>query len=243
LSQSYFQEVPVVRRYDQVLEGTVLISGRIFQDPPTALPRLEEPADPPNPPYELRMSWPSEPQKLRLTDAYSIPKVAVHGTAFRLYDGRNFYPDENEISLVFATSDDYSELKGQIVAVHGRTECQASDNESVQQADWYLTRPSIHLRYYCEEWIDLLLGTIKYFHVPNLEFWRYENNPNFEGVTEVLDDNQRPCLVNDAFDALVNGFRRQVESWGETAESVRAFWEAITGQIGAPAQAGPPGMQ
>ena len=229
LSQTYFEQAPPIRRYDQVLEGRVLISAGIFQDPPTSLPLVEGPADDPSPPFELRLSWPTEPQKLRLTEAFSTSKVSIQGTAFRLYDGRNFYPDENEISLVFATSDDHPELSGQVVAVHDRTECQASDNETVQQADWYLTRPSIHLRYYCEQWIDLLLGTIKFFYVPDLEYWRYEHNPNFGTLSEMLTENERPSLVEDAFDALAASFRREVETWGETATSVNAFWDAARG--------------
>jgi hypothetical protein len=101
-------------------------------------------------------------------------------------------------------------LTGQLVEVHDHADCLTSQNETVQNADWYLTRPRIHLRYNLEEWTDLLFGTIKYFHVPDLWFWRYESNPNFDKLVEMFEENRRPSSVDDAFGTLIERFRANV---------------------------------
>ena len=170
--------------------------------------------------------------ELRLTEAFAVSKAAVFGTAFRLYDGRNLYPGEDEVSLVVATCDELPELTGHLVEVHDRADCLTSGNETVRTADWYLTRPRIHLRYYLEEWSDLLFGSIKYFHIPDLEFWRYVTNPAFDQLAEVFEENRRPSLVDDAYDVLVDRFRAEVGRWSETATSVRTFWEEARASTG-----------
>ena len=42
-----------------------------------------------------------------------------------------------------------------------------------------LLRPEVHLRYSLEKWFDYLLGGIKHFHIPNLDYWRYAANPGY----------------------------------------------------------------
>jgi hypothetical protein len=225
LSHSYFDEAPPIRRYDQALVGTILVSDRIFQDPPTSVLTIDEPPDPAGPSMELRVVGRPQTPQLRLTEAFAVSKIALFGTAFRLYDGRNLYPGEDEVSLVFATCDELPELTGQLVEVHDHADCLTSENETVRSADWYLTRPRIHLRYYLEEWSDLLFGSIKYFHVPDLEFWRYGSNPSFDELVEIFGEIRSPSLADDAYGALIDRFRAQVERWSETATSVRTFWE------------------
>ena len=45
LSHSYFDEAPPIRRYDQALEGTILVSDRIFRDTPTSVPTIDSAID------------------------------------------------------------------------------------------------------------------------------------------------------------------------------------------------------
>src|SRR5437879_3755073 len=48
------------------------------------------------------------------------------------------------------------------------------DHASIKAADHLVKRANIHLRYYCEEWMDGLLGFVKHYYVPDMEYWRYE---------------------------------------------------------------------
>ncbi len=135
LSHSYLDEAPPIRRYDHALEGTILVSNRIFRDAPSRVPTIDEPPDPAVPPFELRVAGRPQAPELRLTEAFAVSKAAVFGTAFRLYDGRNLYPGEDEVSLVVATCDELPELTGQLVEVHDRADCLTSGNETVRAAD------------------------------------------------------------------------------------------------------------
>jgi hypothetical protein len=231
LSHGLFSEAPAGFDHDEVLEGRILVDHRIFSEPPTTLPPAAGEADEEAPSFELRLSGSTEAPRLRLATAYELPRVKVRGPAFRLYDARGFYPDENEVSLLFASSDEYRELNGQLVALHNRSDCQRSENETIQQADWYLTRPSIHLRYYCEEWMDLLMGTIKYFFIPDLVFWRYRPNPNYAELVQVFEEMDHDSLVERAFSVLLDRFRTLVDDWSVSAASIREFWDTANATL------------
>ena len=47
-------------------------------------------------------------------------------------------------------------------------------SERIKQADFYLAVPHLHLRYYLEDWLDYLIGGMKYYYIENLCYWRYE---------------------------------------------------------------------
>jgi len=90
----------------------------------------------------------------------TLPQIHLHGIVFRLYDPRGLYPGEDELSFVFVDAPDIPELDGQIVQAFNHEECQAFESDWVRAADWKLTSPSIHLRYYLEDWYDLLMTWI-----------------------------------------------------------------------------------
>jgi hypothetical protein len=78
---------------------------------------------------------------------------------------------------------------------HG--ECQWYYSETIRRADWYLTNPSIHMRYYLEHCFDYFLGWVKYFFIPNLYFWRYEDLPGYDELEQRID--QEFLEVKDKF--------------------------------------------
>jgi hypothetical protein len=100
--------------------------------------------------------------------------VTLNGLEFRLYDPRDFYPGEDRVSFVFCVDDD-PQLDGLMAYVEDRQECRKYQNADIQRADYFLRTPHVHLRYYLEEWIDRLMGWVKYHYVENLRYWRYRD--------------------------------------------------------------------
>lgn len=78
LSHSHFEGAPPIRRCDQTLEGTILVSERIFQDVPTSASTIDEPPDPAVPSFELRVVGRPQPPEFRLTEAFAVSKVALY---------------------------------------------------------------------------------------------------------------------------------------------------------------------
>ncbi len=56
----------------------------------------------------------------------------------------------------------------------------------IRSADWYVCTPNIHLRYYLEEWSDILLIWVKYFLVSDLHYSRYQALANFEATRDTI---------------------------------------------------------
>ena len=63
------------------------------------------------------------------------------------------------------------------------------------------------------------MGWAKYFFVPDLQYWRYEDLPRYGAIREQLD---RRCLENGldaakraAFRDILHDFEREAEDWHE----------------------------
>ncbi len=119
--------------------------------------------------------------------AIQVPAFRLQGIAFRLYDPRRLYVGEDWMSFSFVHSPDFPELDGQIVHPLTRQACADLDGEWFQRADWVVETPSIHLRYYLEEWFDLLMAWIKIFYVPDLEYWRNKVLNRFDEIKSSID--------------------------------------------------------
>lgn len=197
---------------------------RVFNEPPKDPSVLGDPDQSFNG-LELRcVNSPHAPQP-RLADASVASQATVHGIAFDLYDGRGFYPDESRVSFLFASSEDLPELNGQLVEVHDKAVCMASTNADLRQADWYLTRPSIHMRHYLEDWMDVLLGSVKYFLLPDLWFWRYRDLPDYGKLSDLYDSNADPSLRLKACEWLQLSLSNEIERWSGVAAEQRSFWD------------------
>lgn len=241
LSHSYFDVPPPIKVFDHPIEGNVIMSGAL-RDVDGADSRLvkvrKRPAETASATgdfsaVELRLAGPLQPKRIRVDeDLFRVDKIKLYGIEFRLYDGRQLYPDDDRVSFAFLRVDDCPELDGRIVYVEDHEQCQYADHEIVRSADWYLTTPHIHLRYYCEEWLDILLGLVKYFYVPDLDFWRYKYLPGYEELTKVLEETPREDLKEIAFDTLKEQFQQRVEAWRETAKQAAEFWSAALHSAG-----------
>jgi hypothetical protein len=64
--------------------------------------------------------------------------------------------------------------------VENHQQCQSYRSDNIRQADWLISTPTIHLRYFLEEWIDLLLNWVKYFFVEDMYFCIRQEMPNYE---------------------------------------------------------------
>jgi hypothetical protein len=235
-----------VRYFDETLEGRVVVSHNVVDEVPEAWAPLTVTGDNgPAPPLELRLVA-GPPAKLRLRSASVLPAVSVHGLAFDFFNLAG-YSRESRLSFVFAGGTGYPELDGRFVNVHEQAECQESEDEPLRQASSYLDSPAVHLRRFHECWMDMFLGTIKYFSAPDLKFWRYEPNPGYPALRQIFEEarfslaapagpgfatryrSSSQLLRPRAFDVLVQRFADEVA--GRAIDlAPQAFWVSLLGR-------------
>lgn len=163
--------------------------------------------------------------------AFVPPAIELNGVDFRLYDPRALYPDEDRVSFLFVNCPQWPALHGKIVAAESHVQCQSYEVELIQAANWLLARPSIHLRYYLEDWFDLLLAWIKRFFIDDLWYWRGEDCSQYEALKQKIDE-----LVETAgevgarktffLEILLPRFQEEADRWGERV--VRMALEGIS---------------
>lgn len=189
--------------YDQVIEtGTEMID---------VLPGGAEKATP----FCLSLN-PSSGQKYLVVDS-----LRVHGLDFRLYDPRDLYPQENRVSFVFLESDRLPALNGCVAQLENSQQSAAYGSPEIRLATWFVSGPSIHLRYYLEDWCDLLLSWVKHFFMPDLQFHRYEPLSGYESFCRWLNERrgaegrETPDeeLRLRSFAAIVDLFEREADDW------------------------------
>jgi hypothetical protein len=274
LSHSYFADPPLIKYFDTVIEGRILIAPRLTQGLATcpearwvSTPQLydaqeirdvlkKKPARKKNgrrnearrgllsllepeedePPADaaaeegqaedvLRHTYPVDPlskieggedgqdTKPRLSSGLLARAVHLFGLEFRLYDWRNLYGDNDRLSFVFASVVDCPELTGVLVYVEDRAECQYYRNSLIRSADWFLTQPRIHLRYYCEDWMDQLLAYVKRFYLPDLWYWRYQELAGYDYHAEVFGRFYAVTAREEVLSLLKANFTREVDEW------------------------------
>lgn len=182
-SQSFFASPPPIKTFDQTVQGNILVSRELFPAPP------------------------SSPNTI---DKYlALRSVRLYGLEFRLYDPRDFYAGEDRVSFVFCVDDD-PQLDGVMVYVEDRQECRKYQDDNIQLADHFLRTPNVHLRYYLEEWLDKLLGWVKYHYVENLRYWRHEELwDNREQLADVFGR----CGKYEYYEMLKSELASEVARW------------------------------
>jgi hypothetical protein len=201
LSHSFFKPAPpLIKQFDQRIEGDILVSKHLFPSPPST-PKLTQVSE----------------------RFFSLQGVSLFGVEFRLYDGRGLYEGDDRMSFVFCVDDD-PQIDGLMVYVEEREECRKYKDERIQRADYLLNVPHIHLRYYLEEWLDQLMGWVKYHHVKNLEYWRYEDMwINQDSLT----DHFGQIGQYEYYEILKLRLEYEVESWTGIAEEASRFWKSV----------------
>jgi len=118
-------------------------------------------------------------------------------------------------------------LHGVVVHLHGREACRGAEHPALREADWFLEVPGVHLRDSCERRTDLLFATVRHFHVPDLHYWRYREDPEFDRLSELLADGADEATAMDRAYALVAAvLADQVARWVGEAAGIRSFWES-----------------
>jgi hypothetical protein len=224
ISHSYFDDPPQIRRFHGTIRGRILISPAVLEGT-----ELEMPAAAHAPGgLQLQVAGPLNTEKPAEAQGFlTVSQAWLEGIEFRLYDGRVLYPNEDRVSFVFASFAEYPTLDGTLVYVEDREECLKYRNEAVHDAHYLLTDPNIHLRYFYEEWMDLMIGWVKHFHLPELRYWRYEPMAGCERYHGVPRD---PETRDTAWEMLKAAFGAEVRDKREEAAGVRAFWDMVRRQ-------------
>lgn len=74
-----------------------------------------------------------------------------------------------------------------------------------------LNAPELDLRYYLEYWIGELLGWVKRFYIPNLNYWAWINNPGYQEYEQFSPNDQQ--ARDEIFYYLREAFVSEAESW------------------------------
>ena len=128
-----------------------------------------------------------------------LDDITLTGIVFHLFDMRELYP--TDLPVVFATSESHPRLKGILCEPIPRSRF----NEKAKQGDLadaahLLVVPSIHLRYAYETWMDKLLSWMKFFYIPDLAWWRYEELSGWKthsAAWSLKDASTMRCAVLD----------------------------------------------
>jgi hypothetical protein len=186
---------PNVERVDRRIAESIEIDSSIFADPREFAEGAEQLGLPmigvsgpgaAEGPFVLNLSAPNARRTVRLRQA------SIYGINFKIFGaGYPWYPGEDRISFVFLHCPEMLFLDGRIVDIFHRTGSPGLIRfDTVQGADWYAQGPEIHLRYYLEDWTDSFFSWVKFFFVPNLQWWRYESLPRYPWFREQFEELQ-----------------------------------------------------
>ncbi|MEM2941643.1 MAG: hypothetical protein QW304_08875 [Thermoproteota archaeon] len=211
-SHSFYEKPPKVKHFDCYIEGKILLSPSLLRFSPNRPLSGAEMVEA----KEEIWNWKTGKLDTQVVRFPLLRKVYLYGIEFHLYDPRDGH--NGRVSFVFPSHDKIPALNGKVVIAEDHDECQWYKSETIKQADWFLTQPSIILRYYLEQWFDYFLGWVKYFFIPNLYFWRYEGLPGYSQLKRKLDEElirvkDRACLTNKVFNDILENFKSEaVES-------------------------------
>jgi hypothetical protein len=131
-----------------------------------------------------------------------LSRLRVFGIDFEL--PFVIYPRERRISFVFLESHDLPALTGCVAMLNNHDQCDAYEDEVIRSADWFISAPQIHLRYALEDWTDFLLGWIKYFFMPDLEYYSRSEWDSHARLGLWFD---RQCREKGRNETMWDGFR------------------------------------
>ncbi len=147
----------------------------------------------------------------------AIERGRLTGLDFRLFDPRGIYPGKDRMSFVFLDCPEYPFLNGRLVEVSQMERCPASDGERLPEAAAYLASPSIHLRYYLEDWTDCLFSWVKFFFIGDFWWHRWEEMQGYADYRGVFQEVQTERGGEEAeeatFDAVLGTFAQHAEHW------------------------------
>jgi hypothetical protein len=203
------QDVPVlppVIHYDHDVNGTILVDTDLMPDEESALAEAR------------RHGVPVLPKDTGRAGGYlRLERLHLHGIDFQLFDPRGLYPGEDRMSFVFLRSDDAPFLNGRMALVEEHAKCQFYSSEVIRAADYYVSMPYVHLRYYLEEWSDILFSWVKHYFIPDFHYHRYEPLSNYGSLREIFAETDERTGSGEgkilAFGGILKSFESQVDNW------------------------------
>jgi hypothetical protein len=155
-----------------------------------------------------------------------IESAFVSGINFRLY-GHSLFPGEDRLSFVFLRCPEAAFINNRIVAVFHKTEYPGLINfDRLREANWYVTAPELHLRYYLETWTDFLFSWVKFFFIPDFMWWRYEQLSGYDQYRVEFENLQARwgarVATTAGFDLLLEDFIAEAGQWGKAPELTRS---------------------
>jgi hypothetical protein len=194
-----------IESLDDDVSGHVLVSSRIGADPLKLAARARESG------AEII----EDPESAGALIA--IRQARLRGIDFKLFDPRGLYPGADRMSFVFLECPDHPVLDGRLVDVATAEDCAASGSPALAGADLYLSVPSVHLRYYLEDWTDCLFSWIKFFFVGDLWWHRWAEFQGYTDYRQVFEELQADRGSENAeqaaFDAVLATFTQHAEHW------------------------------
>lgn len=195
-----------IESVDRELSGAILVSSLVGADPDKlAMSARESGAD-----------IIEEPEAKRGT-LIAIKQARLRGIDFKLFDPRGLYPGADRMSFVFLECPEHPVLDGRLVEIATAEDCAASGSAALGGADLYLCAPSLHLRYYLEDWTDCLFSWIKFFFVGDFWWHRWAELQGYTDYRQVFEDLQADRGSENAeqaaFDAVLATFSQHAEHW------------------------------
>jgi hypothetical protein len=193
-----------VETIDQEISGEILVSSWIGLHPDTMIARAREAG--------LTVIEPEGEGRPLI----KIESARLRGIDFKLFDPRGLYPGADRMSFVFLECPEYHFLDGKLVEIAvGESGGGASEALSAKQIRLYI--PSIHLRYYLEDWTDCLFSWIRFFFIGDFWWERWEELQgygDYRGVFEELQTERGSEAAEEAtFDAILGTFSQHAEHW------------------------------
>jgi hypothetical protein len=195
-----------IETIDQEISGTILISGFVSPDSEALIAEARR----------AGLGLVDDPEG-KAPPLIAIERARLRGLDFKLFDPRGLYPGADRMSFVFLECPELPLLDGRLVEVANGEDCLASGAETLRGADYYLCAPSVHLRYYLEDWTDCLFSWIKFFFLS--EFWwhRWEELQGYADYCHVFEDLEADrggeAAEQAAFDAVLGTFAQHAEHW------------------------------
>jgi hypothetical protein len=195
-----------VETIDETISGTILVSTWVAADPLRLAARARE----------------SGADIIEDGDAkrgalIGIRNARLRGIDFKLFDPRGLYPGADRMSFVFLECPEHPVLDGRFVEVATSEDCAASGSAALSGADLYLCAPSVHLRYYLEDWTDCLFSWIKFFFVGDFWWHRWAELQGYTDYRQVFEELQADrgseAAEEAAFDAVLATFSQHAEHW------------------------------
>jgi len=144
----------------------------------------------------------------------ALDRVRLRGLDFKLFDPRGLYPDADRMSFVFLDCPEYHFLDGRFVEIAG-AESGSGGANVLRAGNVYLSRPSIHLHAYLEDWTDCLFSWVRFFLVGDFWWQRHEElqgYADYRGVFELLQTERGSTPAEEAaFDAVLGTFSEHAE--------------------------------